>query len=177
MIIYGDLVKLRAIELKDNEMLLELINDPDTEMMVGGYSQPKSLDDQIAWFKANGNGNDTTLRYIVASVEDDQPLGTVILSNIDNKNGSANIDIKMSKSVGRGKGFATDAVNTLLKYAFKELRLNCIYAVILEYNTKSILLFERCGFIHEGVLRQRVYKNGNYFNQHIYSRLKSDVGE
>lgn len=174
MIIYGDRVKLRAIELQDNEMLLELINDPDTERMVGGYSQPKSLDDQIAWFKANGNDSSSVLRYIIADIKSDTALGTIILSSIDRKNGTANINIKMSKTSGRGKGFATDAVKALLAYSFNELRLNCIYAHILDYNEPSIKLFERCGLTKEGTLRERVFKDGSYHNQYVYSILKSE---
>ena len=43
MIIYGEKIKLRAIESEDNAILLEMMNDPDIEMMVGGYSWPSSI--------------------------------------------------------------------------------------------------------------------------------------
>ena len=38
MNIVGERIILRAIEEQDNEILLELINDPKTERMIGGYS-------------------------------------------------------------------------------------------------------------------------------------------
>lgn len=173
MIIYGERIKLRAIELKDNEMLLDLINDPETEKMIGGYSQPKSLEDQIAWFKANGTDL-SVLRYIIAEKDTDDALGTIILSNIDNKNATANVHIKMSSSMGRGKGYASDALKALLKYSFEELRLNCIYANIISYNESSIRLFERNGFVREGELRERVFKNGEFNNVFVYSLLKTE---
>jgi RimJ/RimL family protein N-acetyltransferase len=80
----------------------------------------------------------------------------------------------MSKDGGRGKGYGTDAVNTMVQYAFKELRLNCICANILSYNEASVKLFERCGFKREGVLRQRVFKKGHFVDMLAYSKVVND---
>lgn len=173
MIINGEYVLLRAVEESDNAMLLSLINDPDTEMMLGGSSWPVSEAEQLKWFENQERSRDV-LRCIVALKDDGKAIGTIILSDIDQKNATGHIHIKMSKDGGRGKGFGTDAVNTMVQYAFEELRLNCIYANILSYNEVSIKLFERCGFKKDGVLRQRVFKKGQFYDLFYYSRLISD---
>jgi len=173
MIIHGDKVVLRAVEESDNVMLLSLINDPDTEMMLGGSSWPVSEAEQLKWFEHQERSRDV-LRCIVALQEDGKAIGTIILSDIDQKNATGHIHIKMSKDGGRGKGYGTDAVNTMVQYAFEELRLNCIYANILSYNEASIKLFERCGFKNDGVLRQRVYKKGKFIDMLAYSKIISD---
>lgn len=173
MIIHGEKIVLRAVEEADNAMLLSLINDPDTEMMLGGSSWPVSETEQLKWFEHQERSRDV-LRCIVALKEDGKAIGTIILSDIDQKNATGHIHIKMSKDGGRGKGYGTDAVNTMVQYAFEELRLNCIYANILSYNEASIKLFERCGFKRDGVLRQRVFKKGQFYDLFYYSRLISD---
>ena len=173
MIIHGDKVVLRAVEESDNAMLLSLINDPDTEMMLGGSSWPVSEAEQLKWFEHQERSRDV-LRCIVALQEDGKAIGTIILSDIDQKNATGHIHIKMSKDSGRGKGYGTDAVNTMVQYAFEELRLNCIYANILSYNEASIKLFERCGFKKDGVSRQRVYKKGKFIDMLAYSKIISD---
>lgn len=173
MIIHGDKVVLRAVEESDNAMLLSLINDPDTEMMLGGSSWPVSEAEQLKWFEHQERSKDV-LRCIVALQEDEKAIGTIILSDIDQKNATGHIHIKMSKDGGRGKGYGTDAVNTMVRYAFEELRLNCIYANILFYNEASIKLFERCGFKRDGVLRQRVFKKGKFIDMLAYSKIISD---
>ena len=173
MIIHGEKTVLRAVEESDNAMLLSLINDPDTEMMLGGSSWPVSEAEQLKWFEHQERSRDV-LRCIVALKEDGKAIGTIILSDIDQKNATGHIHIKMSKDGGRGKGYGTDAVNTMVRYAFEELRLNCIYANILSYNEASIRLFERCGFKRDGVLRQRVFKKGQFYDLYYYSRLISD---
>ena len=173
MNIYGSRVYLRAIEEWDNEMLLEMINDPQTERMLGGYSWPISITGQRKWFEGQINkGN--ILRCIVSVRETNVAVGTIILSDIDLKNGTAEIHIKLSAENGRGKGYGTDAVKTLVSYAFKEMRLNCIYANILAYNTASTHLFEKCGFIREGILRSRVYKEGAFIDFLSYSIVRGD---
>lgn len=173
MLIYGEKIVLRVVEEADNAMLLSLINDPDTEMMLGGSSWPVSEAEQLKWFEHQERSRDV-LRCIVALQENEKAIGTIILSDIDQKNAIGHIHIKMSKDGGRGKGYGTDAVNTMVQYAFEELRLNCIYANILSYNEASIKLFERCGFKRDGVLRQRVFKKGRFVDMLAYSKVADD---
>jgi len=173
MLIIGDKIILRAVEEADNKMLLALINDPDTEMMIGGSSWPVSEVEQLRWFQKQEQRKDI-LRCIIAHKENGQAIGTLILTDIDSKNGTAQIHIKMSKDGGRGKGYGTDAVKAIVQYAFDELRLNCIYAQILSYNIASARLFEKCGFQRDGVLRARVYKRGSFVDVFEYSILRSN---
>ena len=173
MVIYGEKIVLRAVEEGDNAMLLSLINDPDTEYLLGGGSCPVSEADQHKWFEHQEKSRDE-LRCIVALKGDSKAIGMIVLSDIDQKNATGHMHIKMSKDGGRGKGYGTDAVNTLVRYSFEELRLNCIYANILVYNEASIRLFERCRFKKDGVLRQRIYKKGGFVDLLSYSRLISD---
>ena len=174
MLIHGEKTILRAVEASDNDLLLRLINDPETEMMLGGSSWPVSRADQLSWFEKQEKTQDI-LRCIVEAKDSGMAVGTVILSDIDQKNGTAQIHIKLSKDGGRGRGYGTDAVKSIVGYAFDELRLNCIYADILSYNEISKHLFEKCGFKVEGVLRSRIYKGGEYIDIFSYSVLKDDI--
>ena len=172
MIIYGEKILLRAVEEEDNELLLSLINDPDTEFLLGGSSWPISKAEQMKWFD-NREKDHGVLRCIIAVCNDNKAIGTIILSDIDQKNAIGHLHIKMSPN-GRNKGYGTDAVNTMVRYAFEELRLNCIYANILSYNEASIGLFEKCGFHRDGVLRQRVFKQGKFVDLLAYSKILTD---
>lgn len=171
MFIKGKKILLRAIELSDADVLRDMINDEEIERMMWGYSFPLAKHQQMKWIEGLSSEK-TTFRAMIDV--DGTGIGTVILSNIDMKNGTAEIHIKLAKSSERGKGYGTDAVSALLHYAFYELRLNCVYCRVKEDNIASQRLFEKCGFIKEGCLRARVYRQGRYCDFYEYSVLKSE---
>lgn len=171
MNIYGERVVLRALEESDNTALLELINDPETELMLGGRSLPTSMDTQENWYRSL-KPDSGTIRCAITDKQDKKTcLGTVILSDLDRVNGTAQIHIKLLKS-GRRKGFGSDAVNAMVLYAFQQQRINCVYAEVLSYNKSSQHMFEKCGFVKEGILRERVFKSGSYVDVLSYSILR-----
>lgn len=159
MDIVGNKVLLRAVEEQDRGMLVSLINDPEITKVTGGYSYSSSYEHQINWFRSIPNSVGS-LHSIIADRKSPQiALGIIILSPADLNDKSAEIYIKLIKSV-RGKGYGQDAVNVLVSYAFRELRLNSIYANILDYNTASRRLFESCGFKQEGIHKSRIDRDG-----------------
>lgn len=171
MFVKGNKVLLRSIELSDAELLRSMMNDEDIEQMMWGYSFPVSYHQQVKWIE-NLSNERSVFRAIIDV--DGNSIGTIILSDIDMRSGTAEIHIKLAKNSERGKGYGTDAVLALLKYSFDELRLNCVYCRVKEDNIASQKLFEKCGFIKEGCLRSRVYRNGRYYNFYEYSILKGE---
>ncbi|MGI6718672.1 MAG: GNAT family N-acetyltransferase [Bacteroidales bacterium] len=164
---------LRAIEETDLVMLYEMINDQSIQNMVGGNSRPISMYQQKNWFASIQNRTNE-LRLII-DTKNDGPIGVVMLTDINYINGTAETHIKLnSKKSSRGKGYGYKAYMTLFEYAFNNMNLNCIFCQILDYNIPSINLHLKCGFVKEGRLRQRVYKNGKYNDMLIFSLLKKD---
>lgn len=62
------------------------------------------------------------------------------------------------------KGYASEAVEELLRFGFLELKLHRIYANYLEHNIASGKVLERHGMQLEGVLREQVRTNDSYVN-------------
>ena len=171
MFIKGEKVLLRAIELSDADILQDMINDEGIEQMMWGYSFPVAKHQQLKWIESLSSEKSAFRAMIDV---DGKAVGTTILSNIDMRSGTAEIHIKLAKASERGKGYGTDAVSALLRYAFDDLRLNCIYCRVKEDNTASQKMFEKCGFVKEGCLRARVYRQGRYYDFYEYSVLKSE---
>lgn len=171
-LVYEDIV-LRAIEHDDKNLLMEMINDPEIEKMVVGWSFPVSTHQQINWIN-NVNNDKNSVKYII-DVKGIGAVGLASLTSIDYKNGIANVNIKLKNDKNiRGKGIGYKVIRKISEYSFNELNLNCLVANILKYNTASQKLFEKCGFVLEGTLRSRVYKNGSYQDLLSYSLLRSE---
>lgn len=171
MYIKGEKVLLRAIEFSDAEMLRAMINDEKIEEVAWGYSFPVAEHQQVKWIE-NLSNETSTFRAIIDV--DGTAIGTIILTDIDFRNGSAEVHIKLASQENRGKGYGSDAVKALVKYAFEELRMNCIYSRVKEDNIPSQKMFEKCGFVKEGRLRSRVYRHGRFFDFFEYSILRSE---
>ncbi len=174
MFIKGKKVLLRAIELSDAELLQQMINDEEIERMMVGYSFPVAKHQQIKWIE-NLSNERSVFRAMIDV--DGKAIGTIILTDIDMRSGTAEVHIKLAKIAERGKGYGSDAMSTLVSYAFDELRLNCIYCQIKEDNIASQKMIEKCGFVKEGRLRSRVYRNGKYYDFYEYSILKDEYNK
>ena len=169
MILYDDIITLRAIEEEDASVLQCMINDPEIESSVVGFSYPVSMAEQKEWI--SGLKDDKNIRYAIDNGSG--MVGVAIISSIDFKNRVANLNIKLMKTA-RGMGYAKRAINLMLKYCFYELNLNCITANVLANNSSSNNLWQNLGFNIDGVLRQRVYKNGQYTDLLAYSLLRDE---
>lgn len=173
MELIGKKVRLIAMEEEHIEMLRELMNDPEFERMVVGWSYPISRADQKKWFDSCVN-SERAIHYVIWT-ELDGPVGAIGLRNIDWKNGTAEGGgMRIAKKEIRQRGLATDAWLTLMRYCFEELRLNRVTGSALVYNLASQKVCERVGFQREGLARQAVYKNGQYHDVILYGCLRSD---
>lgn len=177
MDIFGKKVRLRAVEHEDIEMIRQLVNSPDYEKMIVGWSFPISTKDQEEWFMSAKNSMSGAIRYTIET-EEDGAVGMIGLRDFDWKNGSASgLGMRIAKKEIRTKGLATDAWMALMRYAFEELRLNRINGSALEYNKASLRVCEKVGFKVEGVQRQAVYKNGKFHDLVIMGCLREDYEE
>ncbi len=173
MIIKYGCVKLRAVEEKDFELLLNMINAPEIENMTGGWHYPISCIVQKRWME-NFENSDHAIKLMI-ELKNLKTIGMISLENVNWKDRTAEVSYKISADLeDRIKGDTLDALKGILEYAFYELGMNCIYAKILEDNYLSRNLCKRAGFIEEGILRKRIYKKGNYINFVSVSILKEE---
>lgn len=70
-------------------------------------------------------------------------------------------------------GIMTKAVNLICDFGFKNMDIVRIHAGIFEYNSASMRVLEKCGFKREGIFEKSVIKNGTFYNEIRYAKLKS----
>jgi RimJ/RimL family protein N-acetyltransferase len=83
-----------------------------------------------------------------------QVIGTCTIHRLDAENRRAELGIILGRSAW-GKGLATEALETLIGFAFDQLDLHRLEADIDPRNEGSLRLFERQAFQREGLLRER----------------------
>lgn len=109
----------------------------------------------------------TYFRYYLFLKEDPtRIIGTVSFSNIsrtDDK--SCRVGYKLDRN-HTGKGYATEALRTLLSEVNKTLHIHRVEADILPENLSSLRLIERLGFTYEGVARSS-HEIGGVWRDHL----------
>lgn len=176
MNLYGEKVMLRAMEPEDMEMLRDMVNDPEIERMIGGWSFPVSKTGQMQWYE-RVVGDQRNLRFVIEIQKTGEAIGLITLTDIDWKNRTAFHGIKLRSDAPKGQGYATDAVMTLEWYAFEQLQLRRIDGACLVYNEASQRLYEKCGVKVEGIRRCAVFKDGQYFDQQYTGVIQEDYFE
>ena len=72
------------------------------------------------------------------------------------------------------KGIATQAVNLITEFGFKELKIIRIHTGIFDYNKSSQRVLEKCGFTKEGVFQKAISKSGKIYDEIRYAKIKND---
>lgn len=72
------------------------------------------------------------------------------------------------------KGYATEAVNANLDFAFNTLKLHRVTAGCATENTASVRVLEKCGFLREGMCRKILPIRGNWVDNYEYAILEED---
>ena len=160
MIIQGKKVVLRAIEMEDCELVQEMFNDPEIENLVGGWAFPLSLFAQKRWMESHYN-DQNGLRLVIDTKEDGS-VGIFTLTDIDWKNRRGVIGCKISLNGNRFKGYGSDAVMAIMRYAFAELGFHRLDASWLVMHPVSGNILAKLGFVKEGVKREYIYKGGKF---------------
>lgn len=74
-----------------------------------------------------------------------------------------------------GQGFASEALKAMLRYGFKRMSLNRIYAGTIADNHESVRLLERNRFTREGTRRKHSWEDdGTFHDSAIYGLLANE---
>ena len=85
-------------------------------------------------------------RIYMAVMLDEEPIGEVILKNIDHEKKCCTLSIHMKCDAFKNKGYGTLAEIFILKYAFYEMKMETVYADAILKNTRSQHVLEKVGF-------------------------------
>jgi diamine N-acetyltransferase len=174
--IYGERIRLRAVEREDIPRFVEWLNDP--EVTAGLLiNLPLASWDETRWFE-NLASRPAEGRPLAVDVG--QPdgnwihIGNVGLEQIEWVNRTAEFGIFIGDKSFWNNGYGTEVTHLTLKHGFETLNLNRIYLYVFETNPGAIRAYEKAGFVHEGKLRQSIYRNGRYIDVLLMSILRSE---
>ncbi len=173
----GRLVRLAAVDpqelgrayaewSRDSEFKRLLDNDPPRLYSPKGFQEwlDKKLDPENKHFDI----------FCIRSLADDHLLGDLTLEVVNPGAREAFVGMAIGERTAWGRGFGTDAMQVLLRYAFTELNLRRVSLTVSEYNLRAMRSYEKSGFQPEGRLRGALNREGKRWDELYYGILDEE---
>jgi UDP-4-amino-4,6-dideoxy-N-acetyl-beta-L-altrosamine N-acetyltransferase len=170
--IYGAITRLRRIERDDIPTFVRWFADPDVREFLL-INRPISIAEEEQWFAQQLQSQNAELFAI--ETNDGIHIGNIGLHDINWVHRAAEMGIVIGHKQYWGKGYGSDAIRTLLRFAFDEMNLHRVQLTVYEDNARAIRAYEKCGFQREGRLRDAVYRKGRYYDMFLMSVLNGEL--
>ena len=117
---------------------------------------------------------DDTLVFGLCRLDDDALIGYTGFFEIEWANRVAWLAIGIGEQQHWGQGYGRDGLALALRYGFQELNLYRITLTVLADNQRAIALYEKAGFVQEGVLREFSERDGRRYDLLLYGLLEPE---
>ncbi len=175
----GDLVRLGPIDHeKDPE--IESRWSHDASFMRLMYLEPMrplsvfQIKKQYEELEKNADEHHNTFPFRVRAKEDDRLVGLAEIHWLAWSCGSAFVRLGIGAEADRCKGYGREAFAMLLRYAFDELNLYRLSAIVPEYNAAARSLVEKFGFTQEIRRREGLNRDGRRWDLFVYGLLADE---
>ncbi|MDR0268296.1 GNAT family N-acetyltransferase [Paenibacillus sp.] len=153
-VLAGERIKLRLIEKKDAPSLLAILSDPlvmkyVTQGSLFSFSRSRRVADELL----NTRRQDS-IHYGIWLSEEEGPVGVVSLQNWRQECCDAMVGYMLDRRFWH-QGLATEALGTLLRYAFNELHIQRVEGRCHAVNTASERVMQRNGMVLERTFSQK----------------------
>lgn len=167
------MMKLRALEPSDLDILYNVENDVES-WDSSESNVPFSYETLNTYIYTCSNDifQDKQVRFVVDV--DGITIGLIDLCNFSPLHNHAEVSIYIVKSE-RGKGWGTKAISQICKYAFENIHIYQLYAIVKNDNEASKRVFEKSGFTITAKLKSWIrQKNGLFSDAVVMQRILAD---
>jgi diamine N-acetyltransferase len=108
-------------------------------------------------------------RYLIAESETGELAGFAILRGLASGHRSVRLQRIVVGTPDRGLGKLM--LRRILDYVFQELQAHRLWLDVFETNARAQHVYESLGFRREGILREAIYRDGEYHTQWLMAIL------
>ena len=98
-------------------------------------------------------------------------VGAVDLFEYDPLNGRAGLGILIYGEENRRRGYASDTLEILCRYAREQLRLHQLWCTVGAGNAASLALFRQAGFVETGVRRDWLWSPEGFLDEILFQKI------
>jgi ribosomal-protein-alanine N-acetyltransferase len=149
--------------LRSNADVMQYINRPltltieDAQKWIGLIVDALAKNDGITW-------------CLCLKEAPEEHVGSIGLWRIEKENYRAEIGYMLDPSL-QGKGIMYEAIQKVIDYGFREMKVHSIEARIDPRNTASGALLKKAGFVQEGYFKENYFLRGGFADTAVFSLL------
>jgi RimJ/RimL family protein N-acetyltransferase len=167
----GESVYLRPLEKADAPVIVEWFNDAEIRSRIASW-RPMSLAAEEAFIEGLAKSDDFV--FAVVLKDGDRFVGNTGLHQIDQKNRSGMFGIVLGDKSAWGRGIGTEVTRLMTGWAFDHVNLNRVWLEVYDDNLRAVRVYEKVGYLHEGVLRQALWRDGEYKDVFRMAMVRAD---
>ena len=171
----GRKTRIRPMRPDEAAIVYGWTQDPDVRPFWGGSEHYSDLADYLRHWEPHyldGSQLERGRCFIVEA--DDVPIGMVNYNCVDVTSRSTEIDILMGHPEYRDRGYGTDALQAFLSFLFDVVGLHRVWLSTYDYNARARRVYEKLGFIQEGVMRQSDWVDEQWVDSVVYGILEPE---
>lgn len=166
---------LRALELEDHILMHKWRADYDVNKLLAGNAFFVSREREKMSIERKIQDDSKNIYLGVCYKETSILIGYTSITDLDLRNSKAEVSFYLGDKNYWGKGLGKEATILTLNFLFEQYPINKCYGKCLEEHVVSQNLFHSLGFKKDGVLRDEIYRNGEFKNIIVYSILRSEI--
>jgi RimJ/RimL family protein N-acetyltransferase len=112
--------------------------------------------------------------FTIRAKADDRLIGRAAIQWIEWANGNGFLRLGIGAAEDRCKGYGSQALRMLLRFAFAELNLFRVSAIVAEYNEGAIALLKKFGFVQEVCRRKSLERDGRRWDLLVFGLLNDE---
>lgn len=163
-------IKFRDHLKSDIPYRVKWLNDKKVNKYIGNHlGRRTNTKEQADWF-FNYEFNHAKKFFTIC--DNTKPIGFMGFTEIDRYNKNGAIFIAIGEIDYQGCGIGTLAMEYLINYGFKRLKLHKLTLAVLEKNLPAIKLYKKLGFKVEGKTMEDVKCGNKFFNTILMGLIK-----
>ncbi|GAA3233610.1 GNAT family N-acetyltransferase [Streptomyces sp. XM83C] len=168
-VLTGERTVLRPFTEADAEPMWEIVNDP--EVVRCTYTPGTALTPELlrAWYGSRNTQPDR-LDLAVTDRATGELVGEVVLYEADRHARSCTFRTLIG-AAGRGRGLGTEATRLIVAHGFERLGLHRIQLEAYGDNHRALHVYEKAGFVVEGVRREAHFRDGRWVDEVLMAVL------
>lgn len=173
----GDKIRFAAFDAdKDPEIFSKWTHDPEyLRMLESDPARPLSpFHIKKKFEEMEKEAHQGFYYFVMKNKEDDRTIGFAHIHWIEWNHGNAHLTMGIGSPDDRHKGYGTEAMQMMLRYAFEELNLYRLTLNTFEYNTIAQAFLVKNGWQQEVCRREAIYRDGRYWDALTYGILAEE---